>query len=309
VARLPDSLVTTLSKNWDIRLIAAIIALVLWLLVLASKAIEATKEVPVVYKTSEGLVVGPNSPEKVLFRLSGARAFLRSVLERPDTIIVNLESEKKGSALVRFFSDSIEVPLGVRVAEVSPSIVNIKIEKIRSKWVPLRLVFSGSPPSGFELKETSLSPEKVLVKGPSSVIPTVKWVQTQAIDLNELKESTSMQVDVTELGSNLDVEVMKSPVATLEIIRKQENLVIGDVPIKISEDDERVVQLTPSTVEVILKGAPEKLQSFDKSSLKASVSLKNLQRRVFHDLSVSVELPEGLELIEINPPSVKGRIP
>jgi len=187
VAKIRNGFQSAMIKNWDIRLIAAFIALVLWLLVLASKAIEATKEVPVIYKTSKDLVVGPHSPEKVLFRLSGARAFLRSVLERPDTISVNLESEKRGSALVRFFSDSIEVPLGVKVIDVNPSIANIRVEKLKSKWVPLRLVFSGNPPEGFELVEAKLDPEKVLVKGPASVIPTVKWVQTHSIDLSELK--------------------------------------------------------------------------------------------------------------------------
>ena len=89
--------------------------------------------------------------DKVAFKLSGPKAFLRAILDRPeDPIQVNLSTARAGQITYRFFADNIHLPIGVRVLQVSPASMVVKLEPQRTKEVPVRLEMRGTLPSGKE---------------------------------------------------------------------------------------------------------------------------------------------------------------
>src|SRR6185437_7418841 len=118
----------SVTSNFGTKLISVGIAIVLWFVVLGSRNVEATKEIPLEVITPADLVVANDVPAKIAFRLSGPKAFLRAVLDRRDEPVrVNLAGAKPGLVTYRFFSDNIRVPIGVKVLSISPTAILIKL--------------------------------------------------------------------------------------------------------------------------------------------------------------------------------------
>lgn len=79
------------------------VAVVLWFVVLGSRNVEETKEIPIEIETSADLVASNEVVDRVAFRLSGPKAFLRAVLDRrEEPIRVNLKGAKSGLVTYRF---------------------------------------------------------------------------------------------------------------------------------------------------------------------------------------------------------------
>ena len=72
------------SQNMSLKLLSFLIACVLWFAVLGSRNVEVTKEIPVEIITSPDLMVANDVPDKVVFRMSGPKAFLRNILNRKE---------------------------------------------------------------------------------------------------------------------------------------------------------------------------------------------------------------------------------
>src|SRR5580658_4148228 len=118
----------SLTQNIGTKLISIAIAVVLWIVVLGSRNVEVTKEIPLEVITSSDVVPANDIPDKIAFRMSGPKAFLRAILDRrEDPIRVNLSGAKPGLVTYRFFSDNIRVPIGVKVLSINPTSVLIKL--------------------------------------------------------------------------------------------------------------------------------------------------------------------------------------
>src|SRR4051812_36162768 len=92
---LMELLWSLLTSNIGTKLVSVVIAIVLWAVVLGSRSVEVSKEVPLEIMTPEDLVVANDLPDKIVFRLYGPKAFLRNILDRhEDPIRINLSGTK-----------------------------------------------------------------------------------------------------------------------------------------------------------------------------------------------------------------------
>src|SRR5947209_20568335 len=144
-------------SNPGTKIISVIIAAVLWIIVLGSRNVEVTKEIPVEVITSGDVVVANEIPEKIGFRLSGPKAFLRAILDRrEEPIRVNMSGAKPGLVTYRFFSDNIRVPIGVKVLSVNPTAILIKLEYVKRREVPVRPTLQGMPSEGYRISKAEV---------------------------------------------------------------------------------------------------------------------------------------------------------
>src|SRR3954463_5722322 len=134
-----------LTSNLGTKLISVAIAVVLWMIVLGSRNVEATKEIPLEVITPADIVPANEIPDRIAFRLSGPKAFLRSILDRrEDPIRVNLSGAKPALVTYRFFSDNIRVPIGVKVLSINPTAILVKLENLKRRDVPVKVELRGN---------------------------------------------------------------------------------------------------------------------------------------------------------------------
>lgn len=88
----------------------------------------------------------------------------------------------------------------LRVVEIFPSRVRIRLEPMAQKQVPVVVNVTGAPPLGYELGEATASPAQVTVTGPQD---TVELVEAAAIDINIAGATTNIQQTATLTPRNL----------------------------------------------------------------------------------------------------------
>lgn len=87
----------------------------------------------------------------------------------------------------------------VRVVEVSPASVELSLEKVASKSMPISLIQTGSLPVGFQIRDTRLSQSESKLVGPESLVQTVLEVAA-TINVSELTSSISRTLDLKPLN-------------------------------------------------------------------------------------------------------------
>jgi diadenylate cyclase len=87
---------------------------------------------------------------------------------------------------VRLSAENIEVPPGLVVLRVSPSVLWLDLERRIEKEVPVTPKLVDSPPEGYRIVQVAVRPEMVKVTGPESFVGALTRVPTVPIDLRGL---------------------------------------------------------------------------------------------------------------------------
>jgi YbbR domain-containing protein len=86
-----------------------------------------------------------------------------------------------------------------QVIEVSPASVDLSLEKVSSKTLPISLVQTGTLPVGFQTRSARLSQAQAKLVGPESLVKTVVEIAA-TIDISELTTSISRTLDLKPLN-------------------------------------------------------------------------------------------------------------
>ncbi len=296
-----ERIIEGMRTNFGAKLFSLFLAIVLWGVVLGSRSVEVTQEVPLEIITSSDLTPANDLPERISFRLAGPKAFLRAILDRPEEPIrVNLASAKAGLVTYRFFSDNIHLPIGVKVLSITPSSILIKLEQTKKREVPVQLELRGEPPEGYQLIRSEVRPEKVKISGAESRVDAVVSVSTLPVDLSRIKATTEKEVDLDLERQQVKLEG-QAPRVFLQIEPIPANFRIRNVEVRVLSSYK--VRLEEKTVSVHVRADAKLLQSLDRSQVFGVVDLRGKPKGKYTE-SVSVTLPEGIVPVKTIPEKV-----
>lgn len=299
-----NPLFSLFAGNTGAKAVSVIVAVVLWVVVLGSRAVEVSKEIPLVITTPSDLVISNDIPEKVVFKLSGPKAFLRAILDRPeDPIRVNLSGARAGLVTYRFFADNIRLPIGVRVLQVNPASMVVKLEAQKTKEVPVRLEMRGALPEGYVLKRAEISPRTIRIRGPESRIEGITEAPTTPIDLSQIRAGIQMeaQFDVPRLGVRIEGDL---PKISLDVSAVQANYKIrirgGDIKV----DSKHNARVDEAAVTVYVRMDQDEIPKLDPSQISVAVDLKDKTKGRYTS-KVKVSLPPNVGMVRVVPDSVR----
>lgn len=194
-------MLSVLSENWVLKLLSLAFALILWFFVMGERKLEVGYAVPLELKNvPPGMMVANEVPSLVDVRLSGPRTMLMNLGPKDISISVDLVDLKPGLTSFKRLEERLNIPSGVKVTRLSPSFIDVKLERIKEKAVPLKVVFSGSPAEGFRLGAVRIKPEQVTVEGAESEIKDVTEVTTDPVEVEGVKESFTLMVPISYRG-------------------------------------------------------------------------------------------------------------
>ena len=291
--------------NVGTRLVSILIALILWGVVLGSRIVEVTKEVPLEVITSSDVIPANDTPDKVAFRLSGPKAFLRSILDRrEEPIRVNLTGAKPALVTYRFFSDNIRVPIGVKVVSIIPPAISIQLENVRVKEVPVRLRFQGSLPEGFRILNANVKPDKVQVRGPESQISNLTEIQSKPIDLSVLNSGMDRELPL-EVGTGALSILGHKPRVHIEIESVPANFRMKNVDIQVISSYKSEIE--EKSVTVLVNATPKEMQTIDKDLVFGVVDMTGKEAG-HYVVPVKVNLPQSVRLVKVIPEQVHVKL-
>lgn len=194
-------MLSQLSENWILKLLSLIFALVLWFFVMGERRQEIGFSVPLKLENiPQDLMLANEVPNLIDVRISGPRTLLMNLSPQDISISVDLKDLKPGLTSFKRLDEKLNIPSALKVTRLSPSFVDVKLERIKEKQVPVVVNIEGAPADGYRLVETSLNPAKVTVVGAEGELKDIREVVTEAISVTDVTESFSLMVPLNYQG-------------------------------------------------------------------------------------------------------------
>lgn len=284
--------------QFGLKFLSVLIGITLWVLVFGSRTIEVTKEVPFEVVMSDDQILVDAVPDKISFRLTGPKAFLRSITNRiEDPIRANIKDLRTGIFTHRVYSDSIKLPLGVKVQSISPNVIQLRVEELKRKVVNVKLTTTGEVAPGFKLVRTEVLPPQIRIKGPKNRVSNLTSLPALPVDISNLRETMIIPLafDFKALGIEPDSIL---PEMNIEVQGKGQAFRVRHVPLRIkttgkakSDDDE---------VTVIVRTDNDAIK-IDGDKVFAEIDVRDMPDGEFLKW-IKVQLPEKVHLVRVVPP-------
>lgn len=201
-----------LSENWILKVLSLVFALVLWFFVMGERKLEVGYAVPLELKSvPEGMIVTNEVPRLVDVRISGPRTLLMNLSPSDINISVDLKDLQPGLTSFKRLEERLNIPSGLKVTRLSPSFVDVKLERIKEKTVPVKVNLAGTPAEGVRVAEVRASPSHVVVEGAESELKDVHETLTENVDVEGARESFTLMVPINYRGKHT---TLKGPEAT-----------------------------------------------------------------------------------------------
>jgi YbbR domain-containing protein len=220
-------LLSVLRKNLPLKVLSIVLAVFLWTVISRGRGgemMEISLGVPLeLHNLPADMDVLQGPVERVDVRFSGPRRLVSKLSHQSITIPLDLTGAAEGETTFELFTSDIKVPERVTVTRVSPSNINIVLERIVHKSVPVILQTDGIPKNGYQLGTPKLTPSVVEIKGPGSIISSVEHLMTSSVNIQGASETIKGETSILFYNSRIH-HVNRSTVKfEIPIFKKQEN--------------------------------------------------------------------------------------
>jgi YbbR domain-containing protein len=247
-------------EDWAMKLIALVITFGLWLGV-TGLSTPTTKRftVPLIPNISNSAEITSALIQEVDIVVSGDKRKVDQINRSDLSATLDLTDVAPGDRVVSLSPDNVSValPQGVKLVEVQPGRIAVKLEAVEEREFDVRAPVDGAPAAGFEVYSTSVLPPKIRVRGPESFIKTLDFIETDKIDISgQQADFTARQVPVRV--SNPKAAVLNTVVDVFFRIGEKRVERSFKVPVSNDNKDATFVVYGPKTV--LQKTRPEEIK-------------------------------------------------
>jgi YbbR domain-containing protein len=297
--------ITLLSRsNLGLKVLALIIALGLWLA--GHRDTERAIEVPVEFRNiPSDLMVSDNRVDYVVLRLMGPRTLISTLDSEDLKLSMDLKGAKSGSASYPLGAHSFNIPRGVTVARITPPVINLRLEPVLKRSVPVTVRLSSGPPPGYKVYQTTVQPPVVSVQGPADDVKRLTSIETVPIDIEETNGVVTHKVRLSADGKALSFSPDQVDVA-ISVDEEETTRDFERVEVQ-AKGFAGVYTVSPRAVFLRLSGPRQALNKFALGPDQVYLSLKGLKVGE-HAVPLMFNLPPKFSVVEQKPRRVKVRI-
>ena len=188
-------------EDWGLKLLALLITFGLWFGVTGlSSPTEEQLTVPLNLTISTDAVIMNVVRPEVDIVIKGDKRKLDQLTRSDLSALLDLTAVAPGDWVIPLTADTVYInnlPQGIKLENVRPINLAVKLEAVAEKDVEVRTETEGSVEPGYEVYSSSALPAKIRVRGPASVVDKLEYVQTDKIDLTgKMAEFTAKQIPV-----------------------------------------------------------------------------------------------------------------
>lgn len=294
-------------KKHSLKFISAFLSVFLWIYVLNSEKVKFEKTVSLEYILPVDMMFAQKPAQEVTFMIEGPRAFVRTVAEREDRLVIDLNRANAKRQLnfnVDINPAQLNLPFGMVVERVLPRRLAIRLEKKASKIVPLRLQFSGQLPDKLSLHHTNLEPSEVEVYGPRSLISRLKELPIKPVELEGLPGLDQIPVEVQLPDDRLTLTSGYDIKFSYQLKAASSNFTLKNLPIKFLSDRRKVTTSVKfADVKLLVPEKVIKNRSNVSSTVQVWADIPE-EARGRTEVPLKVVLPPTIHLLEISPKSI-----
>jgi len=202
-------------KDWFIKLISLLFAVFLWYFVSSEDRVDMNVQIPVeIVNLPRDLII--SNPYKTVLdvTVSGPRGLIRKI-SQGITRSIDLSKATPGNTVIANEVDSIVVPRGINVLRVNPTHITLSLDRLIQKDLPIKAITSGKLPEEYELVAITITPERLQIAGPQTVLGRETTLSTTPIELGGVAANSEHQVAL-DLRPEL-AELIGDPMVTAKI--------------------------------------------------------------------------------------------
>lgn len=296
------------SSRFFLKLISFFLAVTLWFYVLNSEQLVVEAKFPISIEEPKGLAVSSKLPDYITVRLAGSRAFISKVDLPDEPIIISLSKSeiRNRQALIRFKESMIPAPFGVKIQEIYPSSLEVELDKIAQKKVPVKVRYTGELDSKLKLVSSHVYPDKVSLKGPRSVLREMDFVSTSFINLADLKVDGTIAVEVSSDDSRVQINEKNNTVNFEYKVRsKSSNFSMAQVPIFFLSQT-KSYRASHSNVDLELLVIDKESRELKKEDVRVIAEVSSGEK--LQEIKLKAELPRDVHLVSIRPEVIEVKL-
>ncbi len=238
--------------NWALKALSFLFAFFLWYFVVGEDKVDMKIFIPLeIVNLPQDLVIANEFKKQLEVTVNGPRVLTRGIANQHIKRPVDLSKAEPGTVMVQNTSESIPLPRGIQILRIQPANIPLTLDRLTQKDLPIKADLQGQPAPGYEQTAVLLEPKTINIAGPQAILEATPFLSTQAIDITDLRETTTREV-ILDLPPTI-AELIGEPVvkATITIQEKLARRQIDRIPIEIKHSAERTVYIvSPATVDV-----------------------------------------------------------
>ena len=184
-------------EDWLTKVIALFITVALWLGVTGLRAPTTARfrSVPLNLRVSNNIEVTNSPVQEVDLVIMGDKRRIDQLNPRDLVVSLDLTDVTAGERTVQITPEnvSVELPTGVRLEEIQPNKIAVKLEAVGEREVTVKAETEGAVAENYEIYSRTISPIKVRVRGPESFIKSLDSISTEKINLENRSEDFTVR--------------------------------------------------------------------------------------------------------------------
>jgi YbbR domain-containing protein len=298
-------LVRALLDELPLKIVSMVIAVTLFIIVRSDKDAAAGAYVKVVYTMPDDRVLMSEPVGEVRVSVRGPWTRLQRFDER-DLEPMRVDLRNVHESELRFDESMVKLPVGLRVASISPSEQKLEFEPRVQQKIQVQPLLEGEPAPGFHVARVSAIPSEVTVDGAKSAVEALQRVPTRPLRIVGARSEMHAEVGLEPPPRHVKFLDVSGVTIEADIKPAMVERVFESLPIKLLGMTRLEGLIEPPNARLILRGPSNLVESVKQTDVNLNVDgqLLDLRPPARYLRSVSVGgLPAGVAA-EVQPDSV-----
>ncbi len=171
-----------------------------------------TLEIPVEYtKRAPRMEILETSANTVNLKLSGSGSLIRATRPEQVQVKLNLEKAVAGRNTFNITAENVSLPPGVFLKQADPQMVEVFLDAIGVKELPIQVDWSGHLADDLVLTGASVFPDKIKVSGGLRILEGLATLYTEKVSLGNISKSGTIKANLVLSQASLRFDPGASP--------------------------------------------------------------------------------------------------
>jgi YbbR domain-containing protein len=182
----------------------------------------ATHEIPVEFMNpDQKMEIISSSASSVKLLISGAKPLINSIRSEQINIKLNLSQAEIGVNKLSITKENILLPPGIRLKNINPSTLDITLDTLIEKQLPIQPNWTGKLPKGLIMMKAETFPKTIRVTGGGMELKKISTIFTEQILLDKLKKSGIVTIGLLFNPASFKLKDSKKIQIKYHIAKKQ----------------------------------------------------------------------------------------
>ncbi len=302
-----------LTHNWIIKLICLTAAVLLWLYYHNQHSPPKKISIPIKLKNiPTTLAIAESFRDTVTIKVKGPENVIEGISAKYLSAEIDMKNAVIGKNSFPINVKWVKKIKKVKIASTDPNRINIKIDTLISKEVPISITVINSPVEGYKKTGESFFPKNVIISGAESVIEKLDVVRTKPIDIGGLEGNIqkNVELDLPVELEFLSIHKKKKISVTIKIRKNYKTKEYKNVKITFRnlQDGLKIENLEDMHAYVKIEGPPERLKILRKKKNFLFINLSGIKKEDTYYRKVRYKIPRNCKMIKIVPADIKVNI-